>query len=62
MAAGRPGLSLVTDYGEHGSSCGYCGREEPASVSHGMMAESLSVECYQALLDRWEGRLTGKHL
>lgn len=52
MAAPWPGLSLVTDYGEHGSSCGYCGRGEPASVSHGMMADSLSVECYQALLDR----------
>lgn len=48
------GISVVTDCGEHGSSCGYCGSGPPASASHGMMADSLSVECYQELLDRWE--------
>lgn len=49
----RP-MSVITDYGEAGSSCGYCGSKRPTSVQHGMMAESLSVEAYQALLDRWE--------
>ena len=47
--------SVISDYGEAGSSCGYCGSKRPTSVQHGMMAESLSVEAYQALLDRWVG-------
>ncbi|KAL4420000.1 hypothetical protein ABPG75_007098 [Micractinium tetrahymenae] len=46
------GLSLISDYGEHGSSCCYCGSKRHTSVSHGMMAESLSVEAYQELIDR----------
>jgi arginine-tRNA-protein transferase len=50
--AARPELSVVTDYGENGSSCGYCGKKAASSLSHGMMAESLSVECYQELVDR----------
>ena len=114
---GTPLVSVVTDYGEHASTCGYCGTRKsggakgrragascsgasghPAawqamlagccfpltasstrssrhtkpwesvcatclplpgtsaclcSVSHGMMAERLSVEAYQQLLDRW---------
>lgn len=56
-AAGLPpgGLSLVSDYGEHGGSCGYCGSKH-SSVSHGMMAESLSVEAYQELIDRCDAR------
>lgn len=56
-------LSLVSDYGEHGAACGYCGRKAGGpSRSHGMMAERLSVEAYQALLDRCggeEGRCKG---
>jgi hypothetical protein len=49
------GLSLVTDYGEHGSSCGYCRSTAPTSVSHGMMVDTLTVDCYQELLDRCVG-------
>ena len=50
-----PGVpSVIKDYGESCSSCGYCGSKRPTSCTHGMMAESLSVEAYQALLDRWE--------
>lgn len=48
-------LSLVRDYGEYASSCGYCGSRssgEETSWSHGMMAEVLSVEAYQDLIDR----------
>ncbi|PSC67384.1 arginyl-tRNA-transferase 1-like isoform A [Micractinium conductrix] len=57
MAAAPPalppgGLSLVTDYGEHGGSCGYCGSKRHTSWSHGMMADTLSVEAYQDLIDR----------
>lgn len=55
MAAGHASaapLSAISDYGEHGSSCGYCGSKRGTSVSHGMMADRLSVEVYQALLDR----------
>lgn len=57
------GLSLISDYGENGSSCGYCGSKRDSSVSHGMMAESLSVEAYQALIDRCEpGARLGRQL
>lgn len=45
-------LSVINDCGEHGSSCGYCGSKRDTSVSHGMMAESLSCEAYQRLIDR----------
>jgi hypothetical protein len=47
----RATLSLVKDYGVSHSSCGYCGSES-GSVSHGMLAEFLTVETYQELLDR----------
>lgn len=50
----RPG-SLVYDYGETDSSCGYCrGKNsgDERSISYGMQAEVMSVEAYQKLLDR----------
>jgi molybdopterin synthase catalytic subunit len=58
--AAPAGLSVIQDYGEAGSSCGYCGSKRPTSVQHGMIAESLSVEAYQALLDRWVGEWVGE--
>lgn len=41
-------LSVVEDYGPQASACGYCGGRG-TSVSHGMQAEQLSVECYQVM-------------
>lgn len=55
MAAARARLSLVQDSGQYASSCGYCGTRathEDSSWSHGMMAEVLTAEAYQALIDR----------
>eukprot|EP00887_Chlorella_sp_A99_P004730 scaffold4.g4730.t1 len=51
MTSREPPLSVVQDYGAHASSCGYCGGAG-GSMSHGMAADRLSVECYQELLDR----------
>ena len=48
----RPSVSLITDYGVGGSSCGYCGSSNDSHYTHGMQAECLTVESYQALLDR----------
>jgi arginine-tRNA-protein transferase len=45
-------LSLITDYGPSSSHCGYCGAIEEVNWSHGMQAEFMTVETYQALLDR----------
>ena len=44
--------SLVTDYGEQAGHCGYCGQEGQTSVSHGVSADTMTPEAYQALLDR----------
>ncbi|RAL36928.1 unnamed protein product [Cuscuta campestris] len=44
--------SVVVDYGSRNSSCGYCKSGGPTSASHGLMAIRLSVDDYQALLDR----------
>jgi hypothetical protein len=48
----RPIVSLISDHGEYRSRCGYCSGDN-TSVAHGMAAEVLSVETYQALLDRF---------
>ena len=55
-ALASAGLSLVTDYGEAASTCGYCRSAEETSWSHGMQADFLTPETYQELLDRWGGR------
>jgi len=51
-APARATLSLVQDYGEGESSCGYCASNDQTSCSYGMQAEFLTVETYQELLDR----------
>jgi arginyl-tRNA---protein transferase len=48
----RISLSLITDYGPGASTCGYCGSKQDVNWSHGMQAEFMTVETYQALLDR----------
>lgn len=53
-------LSLVQDTGAYPSGCGYCGSRsahENTSWAHGMMAEVLTPEAYQDLIDRWVGWL-----
>jgi len=52
-ASNRRHLSLIQDYGEGHSSCGYCSQAEETSSSYGMQAEFLTVETYQKLLDRY---------
>lgn len=47
-----PKESVVADCGKRRSSCGYCRSPRHNSISHGMMAYSLTVYDYQALLDR----------
>lgn len=47
-----PKESVVADCGKRRSSCGYCRSPRPNSISHGMLAYSLTVYDYQALLDR----------
>ena len=44
--------SIVEDHGSYASSCGYCDSNTPTSQAHGMQAHVMSVEDYQALLDR----------
>ncbi|GMN33181.1 hypothetical protein TIFTF001_048248 [Ficus carica] len=46
------GESLVVDYGRNRSSCGYCKSPGYTSISHGLLAHSLTVNDYQDLLDR----------
>ncbi|KAL3650253.1 hypothetical protein CASFOL_006656 [Castilleja foliolosa] len=48
---GRP-ESVVVDVGRRKSSCGYCKSGARTSISHGLWAHSLTVDDYQALLDR----------
>ncbi|KAL6770140.1 ATE1 [Auxenochlorella protothecoides x Auxenochlorella symbiontica] len=43
--------ALVRDYGQHLTHCAYCGKND-ASSAHGMTAEDMSVQTYNALLDR----------
>ncbi|XP_058787585.1 arginyl-tRNA--protein transferase 2-like [Vicia villosa] len=47
-----PKESVVVDCGKRRSSCGYCRSTRHNSISHGMLAESLTVDDYQALLDQ----------
>ncbi|KAG5557958.1 hypothetical protein RHGRI_008016 [Rhododendron griersonianum] len=46
------GESVVGDVGRRRSSCGYCRSGGNTSISHGLWAQSLTVDHYQALLDR----------
>ncbi|KAL3523964.1 hypothetical protein ACH5RR_016798 [Cinchona calisaya] len=46
------GESIVMDVGRRRSSCGYCRSAGHSSISHGLWALSLTVDDYQALLDR----------
>ena len=53
VTTNKPFLALVTDYGgDSPSSCGYCNSSEDSNWSHGMQAEFMPVETYQALLDQ----------
>ncbi|XP_047954755.1 LOW QUALITY PROTEIN: arginyl-tRNA--protein transferase 1-like [Salvia hispanica] len=49
---GGRGESVVGDVGRRKSTCGYCKSGARTSVSHGLWAHSLTVDDYQALLDR----------
>uniref|UniRef100_M1C773 Arginyl-tRNA--protein transferase n=1 Tax=Solanum tuberosum TaxID=4113 RepID=M1C773_SOLTU len=44
--------SVVVDVGRRRSPCGYCKSGGPTSISHGLWTRSLTVDDYQALLDR----------
>ncbi|XP_027162606.1 arginyl-tRNA--protein transferase 2 isoform X1 [Coffea eugenioides] len=44
--------SVVMDVGRRRNSCGYCRSASHTSISHGLWALSLTVDDYQALLDR----------
>lgn len=46
------GVSIVEDTGVYESGCGYCRSASNTSVSHGMWAHRLTVDDYEALLDR----------
>merc|ERR1719375_366850 len=52
MGGGLRAPSVVEDFGEHPSPCGYCRRSGAPSISHGMLAMGLSVYDYQDFLDR----------
>ncbi|XP_010486771.1 PREDICTED: arginyl-tRNA--protein transferase 2 isoform X1 [Camelina sativa] len=49
---GFGGESIVADCGLNRSTCGYCKSSSRSSISHGLWTESLTVNDYQALLDR----------
>ncbi|KAL0452741.1 UNVERIFIED_CONTAM: Arginyl-tRNA--protein transferase 1 [Sesamum latifolium] len=49
---GGRGESVVMDVGRRKSTCGYCKSGARTSISHGLWAHSLTVDHYQALLDR----------
>ena len=49
---GDPGPSILEDGGRNSHSCGYCKSCGDTSVSHGFTAHRLTVEDYQALVDR----------
>ncbi|XP_073042443.1 arginyl-tRNA--protein transferase 2-like isoform X1 [Primulina eburnea] len=44
--------SVVVDVGRRKSTCGYCKSGARTRISHGLWAHSLTVDDYQALLDR----------
>ncbi|GKV28312.1 hypothetical protein SLEP1_g37382 [Rubroshorea leprosula] len=46
------GRSVVVDYGRYESSCGYCKSGAGTRISHGLWAQSITVDDYQDLLDR----------
>lgn len=46
------GESIVIDGGRRRSTCGYCRSTGRSSISDGLWANSLTVDDYQALLDR----------
>ncbi|EYU22340.1 hypothetical protein ABFS82_06G137200 [Erythranthe guttata] len=49
---GGRGESVVTDCGRQKSTCGYCKSGARTSISHGLWPQSLTVDDYQALIDR----------
>ncbi|XP_006654483.2 arginyl-tRNA--protein transferase 2-like isoform X2 [Oryza brachyantha] len=49
---GGGGESVVIDYGRRRTTCGYCRSTGHTSISHGLWANSLKADDYQALLDR----------
>ncbi|CAH8260089.1 unnamed protein product [Arabidopsis lyrata] len=49
---GVGGESVVADCGRNKSTCGYCKSSTRSSISHGLWTERLTVNDYQALLDR----------
>ncbi|KAG7630822.1 N-end aminoacyl transferase N-terminal [Arabidopsis suecica] len=49
---GIGGESIVADCGRNKSTCGYCKSSTRFSISHGLWTERLTVNDYQALLDR----------
>ncbi|XP_057431747.1 arginyl-tRNA--protein transferase 2-like [Lotus japonicus] len=51
-SSNTPKESVVVDWGRRRSSCGYCRSSRHNSISHGMWAHSVTVDDYQALLDR----------
>ncbi|KAK6933024.1 N-end rule aminoacyl transferase, C-terminal [Dillenia turbinata] len=51
-SSNRRGESVVVDVRRRKSTCGYCRSNGNTSVSHGLWAYSLTVDDYQALLDR----------
>ncbi|KAF8082578.1 hypothetical protein N665_0819s0017 [Sinapis alba] len=51
-SSSRGGESIVADCGRNTSTCGYCKSPTRSSISHGLWTERLTVNDYQALLDR----------
>lgn len=49
---GERGESVVAEVGRRKSTCGYCKSGARTSITHGLWAHSLTVDDYQALLDR----------
>ncbi|KAH6819801.1 hypothetical protein C2S53_007308 [Perilla frutescens var. hirtella] len=49
---GGRGESVVAEVGRRKSTCGYCKSGARTSITHGLWAHSLTVDDYQALLDR----------
>ncbi|TKY47530.1 Arginyl-tRNA--protein transferase 1 [Spatholobus suberectus] len=50
-SSNTPKESVVIDCGRRRTSCGYCRSTRHNSISHGMWANSLTVDDYQDLLD-----------
>ncbi|PRQ59421.1 putative arginyltransferase [Rosa chinensis] len=44
--------TVVVDYGKNRSTCGYCKSKARTSISHGLWAQSVTINDYQDLLDR----------